>query len=141
MATPYQNVYSRFLPKITDYSFVDMLDFDVEEYLETFLKSSIVKFRYCNKLIERNETTKEFVQDLTDEEQEILSCLMAIEYLTPKLLTDDLLKQALNSKDYSMYSQANHIKEIRDLRDVFQKEANNLMILYTFSNNKLDGFL
>jgi hypothetical protein len=69
MATPYQNVYSRFLPKITDYSFVDMLDFDVEEYLETFLKSSIVKFRYCNKLIERNETTKEFVQDLTDEEQ------------------------------------------------------------------------
>jgi hypothetical protein len=141
MATPYQNIYSRFLPKITDYSFVDMLDFDVEEYLETFLKSSIVKFRYCNKLIERNETTKEFVQDLTDEEQEILSCLMTIEYLTPKLLTDDLLKQALNSKDYSMYSQANHIKEIRDLRDVFQNEANNLMILYTFSNNKLDGFL
>jgi hypothetical protein len=66
---------------------------------------------------------------------------MAIEYLSTKLLTDDLLKQALNSKDYSMYSQANHIKEIRDLRDVFQKEANNLMILYTFSNNKLDGFL
>lgn len=141
MATSYENIYSRFLPKITDYSFLNLSDAEVEDHLETFLKSSIIKFRYCDKLSERDELIKQFTEDLTDEEIEILSILMCVEYLTPKLLTDDLLKQKLNSKDYSLYSQANHVKEIRGLRDVFQQEANNLMILYTFSKSKMDGFL
>ncbi|PLR99934.1 hypothetical protein CVD19_00855 [Bacillus sp. T33-2] len=90
---------------------------------------------------DRDETLKQFNKDLTEEEQEILSNLMCVEYLTPKLITDDLLKQTLSSKDYKLYSQANHIKELRELRDQFQKEANNLMILYTFNTSKLDGFL
>ncbi|WP_257984988.1 hypothetical protein [Bacillus sp. T33-2] len=141
MATSYEDIYSRFAPKITDYTFVNLSDTEVEEHFETFLKSSIIKFRYCDKLSDRDETLKQFNKDLTEEEQEILSNLMCVEYLTPKLITDDLLKQTLSSKDYKLYSQANHIKELRELRDQFQKEANNLMILYTFNTSKLDGFL
>lgn len=141
MATSYQEIYSRFTPKITDYSFVNLSDDEVEEYFETFMKSSIIKFRYCDKLSDRDETLKQFNKDLTDEEQEILSILMCVEYLTPKLLTDDLLKQTLNSKDYSLYSQANHVKEIRELRAKYQQEVNSLMILYTFTKSKMDGFL
>lgn len=141
MATSYQEIYARFLPKITDYSFVSMADGEIEDHLETFLKSSIIKFRYCDKLTERDETLKTFINDLTDEEKEILACLMSVEYLSPKLLTDDLLKQTLNTKDYYIASQANHIKEIRDLYALFKKEASNLMILYTFNKNKMDDFL
>jgi len=140
MATPYEEIYSRFLPKITDYSFVNLTDAEVEDNLETFMKSSVIKFRYCDKLSDRDDTLKQFNLDLTEEEQEIISVLMCVEYLTPKLLTDDLLKQTLNSKDYKLYSQANHAKEIRSLRDKYQQEANNLMILYTFSKSKMDGF-
>jgi hypothetical protein len=141
MATPYEEIYERFTPKITDFYFSSLSDGEVEEYLETFLKSSIIKFRYCAKLSDRDDTLQQFNKDLTDEEKEILSVLMSVEYLTPKLLTDELLKQTLNSKDYSLYSQANQIKELRELRDRYQQEANNLMILYTFNNSKLDGFL
>ena len=140
MATPYEEIYSRFLPKITDYSFVNLTDAEVEDNLETFMKSSVIKFRYCDKLSDRDDTLKQFNLDLTEEEQEIISVLMCVEYLTPKLLTDDLLKQTLNSKDYKLYSQANHAKEVRSLRDKYQQEANNLMILYTFSKSKMDGF-
>jgi hypothetical protein len=71
---------------------------------------------------------------------EILSHLMCVEYLTPKLLTDELLQQRLNPKDYSIYSQANHIKEIRELRDLLKSESNGMMINYTFNSDKLDGF-
>lgn len=141
MATSYKEIYSRFTPKITDYSFVNLSDDEIEDNLETFLKSSIVKFRYCNKLSDRDESIKQFNEDLKEEEQEILAILMCVEFLTPKLLTDDLLKQTLSSKDYSLYSQANHIKEIRQLRDDYQKEANSLMILYTFNKSKMDEFL
>ncbi|AZV43721.1 hypothetical protein BAOM_3112 [Peribacillus asahii] len=141
MATSYQDIYARFLPKVTDYSYLNLTNEEVEDNLETFMKSSIIKFRYCNKLSDRDEAVNVFNENLTDEEQEILATLMCVEFLTPKLLTDDLLKQTLNSKDYSLYSQANHIKEIRQLRDIFQKEANNLMILYTFTKSKMDDFL
>lgn len=140
MATSYQSVYARFTPKVTDYSYLNLSEQEIEDNLETFLKSSIIKFRYCDKLSNRDETLKQFNEDLTEEEQEILSILMCVEFLTPKLLTDDLLKQTLNSKDYKLYSQSNHVKEIRFIRDNFQQEANNLMILYTFSKTKMDGF-
>lgn len=140
MATSYDNIYARFLPKITDYNFAKMTEAEIEENLETYLKSSIIKFRYCSKLGSRDETTKQFNDSLTDEEQEILAILMCIEYLTPKLLTDDLLKQTLSSKDYNLYSQANHINQIRSLKADFQKEVNSLMILYTFNKSKMDEF-
>lgn len=141
MATSYESIYSRFLPKITDYSFLNLSDEEIKSNLETYLKSSIIKFRYCDKLSDRDEVLKQFNKELTEEEQEIISVLMCVEYLTPKLLTDELLKQSLNSKDYSLYSQANHVKEIRALRDEYQQEANSLMILYTFTKDKMDGFL
>lgn len=141
MATPYQEVYERFMPKITDYSFIKMNQEEVEENLETYLKSSIIKFRYCDKLSDRDELNKQFNEDLTDEEIEILANLMCVEYLTPKLLTDEFLKQRLSSKDYQLYSQANHIKEIKDLRNQFKKESNELMVLYTYTKNKVDDFV
>lgn len=113
---------------------------EIENNLETYLKPSIVKFRYCDKLGDRDEELKQFNQDLTDEEQEILAVLMCVEYLTPKLLTDNLLKQSLGAKDYNLYSQANQMKEIRTLRDTLKREADNLMILYTYEKKKMDGF-
>lgn len=140
MATSYQTIYERFLPKISDYSFLNLTENEVEYQLEKYLKSSIVKFRYCTKLSDRNELEKSFNENLTDEEQEILSILMCVEYLSPKILTDDLLKQTLSSKDYTLYSQANHIKEVRSIQDSFKSEAKSLMILYTYNKSKLSGF-
>ena len=141
MATSYSEIYSRLLPKITNYLFMDLNKEALEEQLYTFLRSSIVKFRYCDKLSKRDEDKQIFIETLTDEEQEILATLMSVEYLTPKLLTDELLKQRLGTKDYTLTSQANHIKEIRSLQDRYSKEAKDLMVLYTYKPNKLDGFL
>lgn len=141
MATSYDNIYSRFLSKITDYTIAQMTDGEIESQLDKYLLASIVKFRYCNKLSIRDDNFRQFEEDLTDEEIEILSSLMCVEHLTPKILADDLLRQNLNSTDYKTYSPANHIKELRELRDQFKKEADSLMVLYTFTKNKLDGFI
>ena len=121
--------------------FIDLPKEDLEDQLYTYLRSSIVKFRYCEKLSKRDDLSQTFTETLTDEEQEILATLMSVEYLTPKLLTDELLRQRLSSKDYTLTSQANHIKEIRSLQDRYSKEAKELMILYTYKPNKLDAFL
>ena len=142
MATPYSKIYSRFMSKITNYSFVDLDIEELEDQLQTYLEPSIVKFRYCKKnLSNRDNNALQFNELLTDEEQEILAILMCVEYLTPKLLTDELLQQTLSSRDYKIYSQANHIKEIKALREVFNDESREAMILYTYTKNKMDEFL
>ncbi|WP_226035614.1 hypothetical protein [Aquibacillus saliphilus] len=142
MATSYEDVYARFLPKITDYSFLNMVDEDIQDYLEGYLKSSITKFhRYCNKLSDRDEDLKQFNKDLNDEEEEILSLLMCIEFLMPRILTDDLLKRKMSTKDYNIHSPAQHMAQLRELKSDFQKEIRYLITLYTFKKDKMDEFL
>lgn len=142
MATPYSQIYSRFLAKISDYSFVSLTQEELEANLETFLNSAIVQFRRCKKsLYLRDNVAKTFDEDLTDEEQEILSKFMVVEYLTPKLVTADLLQQTLSSRDFKLYSQANHIKEIRDLRNEMKNEVIKMMTEYTYFNFNMDDML
>lgn len=139
MATPFTNVYGRFLSKISDFTFLNLTQEELEDSLESYLLTSVIKFRRCKtNLSQRNSLTKEFNNDLTDEEQEILASLMTVEYLTPKLVTADLLQQSMSSRDYRMYSQANHIAEIRRLRNDLKVEAEKMMTDYSYFNNSLD---
>ena len=142
MATPFKEVYNKVYNKISDYSFTKLTQDEVEDVLQSFLLSALVKFKTCKKdLSNRDLTLKQFNEDLTDEEKEILATLICVEYLTPKLITDELLQQRLSTKDYNLYSQANQIKEIRELRDKFKSEANQMMINYSYSKKSLDEFL
>ncbi|WP_257645262.1 hypothetical protein [Bacillus velezensis] len=141
MPTPFEEIYGFFLPKLTDYSFLNISDQDLADTLEPLLRSSSIKFRRCKKdLTDRDQELKQFNEDLSDEEKEILACFMVVEYLTPKIVTADLLHQTLSSKDFKLYSQANHIKEIRELRNLIKKEAEGLMVQYTYSNISMRGF-
>jgi hypothetical protein len=140
MATPFSDVYAFFTSKISDYSFLKLTQIELEDNLENYLNSASVKFRRCKKdLSDKDKTNNQFNIDLSDEEKEILATLMTVEYLSPKLITSDLLQQTLGTKDYRLYSQANHIKEIKDLRNVFKSEANQLMMDYSYFHGSLDG--
>ena len=139
MATPFSEIYSRMLGKISDYSFINLTIEELEDSLEPFLLTSCVKFKKClTDLKDRDMVTKQFKIELTDEEEEILASLMIVEYLSPKIITSDLLQQSLSSKDYKIYSQANHIKEIKEIRKMYKEEANSLMMSYSYSSISLD---
>ncbi|MCY8513834.1 hypothetical protein [Bacillus atrophaeus] len=141
MPTLFEEIYGFFLPKLTDYSFLNISEKDLSDTLEPLLRSSSIKFRRCKKnLSDRDQTLKQFNENLSDEEKEILACFMVVEYLTPKIITADLLHQTLSSKDFKLYSQANHIKEIRELRNLIKKEAEDLMLQYTYSNGNMKDF-
>lgn len=141
MATPYSSVFDRFLNKVTDYSFLNLSEEELERNFKSYLSSAIVHFRRCKKdLFNTDETLELFNEDLTPEEQEIIARLMVVEYLSPKLITSDLLQQTLNSKDFRLYSQANHIKEIRELRNIMRKESTQMMMEYSYQHTSMDDF-
>jgi hypothetical protein len=115
--TSFQEVYDYFLSKITTYSeYTDLTYEELQVELQQLLRVSLsecVSF----KDISADYILSEFNRDLTDLEMNIISYNMIVHYLSPKINNIELLKQSLSSKDYQIYSQANHLKELMNLRN------------------------
>ena len=138
MGTPYSKIFASFLNKVKDAIFFDMDEEDFEELATEYLKGAIVRFKKCKQdLSKRDDMIKEFEVDLTDEEIEILSILMKIEWLNTKIYTTDLLTQRMSSRDASFYSQAQHLEEMMKLRNITRIEARQLISNYSYATEDL----
>ena len=110
---------------------------DEEDELKyRYLLNSIPRFRRCKQdLVDRDN--EQFNIALTDEEKLILGVLMVVEYLNPQIITLKHMQQFLNSKDFKLSSQGNHLDKLLDMRETKRKEADKLIIDYTYNNGKL----
>jgi len=111
--TTYDKIYSRFLSKINDYELNEIANNDpqlFDEILLKYLQGAIPKFHYCEKdLSQRDDNAKQFFVELTELEQEILATKMVLEWLRPMILREENIRQSLGSKDYKIFSSANHL--------------------------------
>ena len=104
MATPYEDIYSRFLSKITDYDLPNIPDDELESMLCGWLTSAISKFRKCESdLSQRDDELRTFLVDLVDEEKEILSILMTIEWLQPQITSGLVTRQMFSGKEEKLW--------------------------------------
>ena len=86
MATPYETIYKRFLQKITDFNLIELDDFTLDEMLNGWLKSAIVRTRACDSdLSKRDDDIQEFEDDLSDVEIELLALGLTSSWLKQKL--------------------------------------------------------
>ena len=136
MATPYETIYSRFLQKITDFNLAELDDFTLDGMLLGWLKSAIVRTRACDSdLSKRDDEFQEFEDDLSDVEIELLALGMTKSWLDQYLNSTELVTQFLGGKEEKFYSQAAHIKELRDLRSDITLEMQKLHSYHTYTNN------
>lgn len=134
--TSYETIYNRFLQKITDFNLVEVDDFSLDEMLNSWLKSAIVKTRtYESDLSKYNDELQEFDDDLTDLEIELLSMGMLDAWLSQYLNSTENILQFIGGKEEKYYSQAAHIKELRDLKESNLIEMNRLHTYHTYTNN------
>lgn len=136
MATPYSDVFNVFLGKITDYDLPKFNDIDREDILEGYMVSACVKFnKVCLvDLYDRNNDSKQFNNDLDDEIIDIITENMLVEWLKPKLLSTENLENALSTKDFSLFSPANLLGNIRETMKEIRKEAKVLINNYSFNH-------
>lgn len=113
--TELQDVYNRFIQKITTYEYVNFTQDELDEEFYILLINSLDNF-YSQDDIEIDNVMGVFNRKLTSQEVDILATGMVVEWLSPKINNIELLKQNLSSKDYQFYSQANHLKELMDLK-------------------------
>ena len=114
--TSFDGVIALFLSKITTFEeFLNLSEEEFNEEMTITLKSAMAKF-INRRGIEADYDTKTFNRTLTDLEQEIVSLGMVLAWITPKVNNIELMKPMLSSKDYTVFSQANHLKELKDMK-------------------------
>lgn len=135
MATPYSEIYDLYFGMTSDYDFLNLSIQDQNTILEGWLLNAIGKFNNCKTdLSDRDSESKQFNQDLFDDEKLLLAQYMLTNWLSPKLYTVENLKNYLSSKDFNLYSPANMLKEIRTTYKEACREANKSKIQYGYKN-------
>ena len=136
MATPYETIYNRALSKIEDPTLAMLPEEDLENMLHGYLMSAIAKHRKCeHDLSDRDEELKQFNFDLSDLEMEILSILMVREWISQRLNSVTNVMQVFGGKEEKWFSQASHIKELREMDDRLRLEAQQLSRDYSYIDN------
>ena len=134
--TQYSTLYERCLSKITDPTLAMLAEEDLENMLYGWMVSAIAKHRKCeHDLSDRDDKLKQFNFDLSDLEIEILSILMAREWIGQQLLSVTNTLQVFSGKETNYYSQAAHLKELQALDDKYRLEAQQLSRDYTYTDN------
>ena len=135
MATPYEKVYSRFLNRTTDFNLAELDDYTLNEMLKSWLHSAIVNARTSSNLISRDDENEVFNNDLSDLDVELLAMGMTMAWLDQTLNSSELTLQFIGGKEEKYYSQANHIAELRAMREEIRLEMKRLHSYNTYTNN------
>ncbi|WP_341323369.1 hypothetical protein NSQ62_07815 [Solibacillus sp. FSL H8-0523] len=142
MATPFNKIYPLFLSQITDYSLESFTNDQLEANLQLWLLGAIGYFSNCSHdLTDFDLELQQFNVELNHIEKLILSKFMLSIYLDTHLIKEDLLKQNLNSKEYRMYSNANQIKALIEMKNKVAGEANVLMSRYSYNIHRIKEIL
>lgn len=137
VGTKYDLIYSVFFSKISDYDLANLQEPDIEIMLLGYLNTAISRFDECRKdLSKKNDVDKYFEETLSFEEIEILADHMVCCWIEPKLNDLDLLRNTLNTTDFSFFSPANLLKNVSDRYTNAMHDARKLTNEYSFKNKK-----
>ena len=132
MATPYSNIYKRFLAKIDDMTLANMTQADAEARMYDYLLAAIPNFYVCKtNLNDRDEALQQFNQTLSDIEEDILATLMVIEWLSPYINSLMIVRQKMTG-DFKLTSQAQHLHELQMLREATKRDVEDKIARYTY---------
>lgn len=136
MATPYEKIYNRFSQKITDFNLTEVDDYSLDEMLQSWLNSSIVRIRKCqHDLSKRDDKIQEFEEDLSDLEIELLAMGMVDSWVSQYLQSTELVSQFIGGKEEKFYAQSSHIAELRAVKEQNILEMNRLHNYFTYTNS------
>jgi hypothetical protein len=132
--TTYEQIYDKFLIKITDYELASLIDADLLKQLDRFLRNAIPDFLYCKQdLSKRNDATGTFEITLSESEQSILSKFMVVQWINPQFLRLENIRNGVGNRDFQQFSPGNLIDKLSKLKKDLITEACEDMVFYHFN--------
>ena len=152
--TLFSTIFDSFLARVTEDMYMEMTELDTYMALQDILVNSIPRFEfprfdltdyeesfweegtYCG--VESNKVTVPstalvggfFNNKLTQEEINILSLCMVVEWFSQQLATTDNTKMKYTGSDFKMTSQANHMAKLKVMIDSYKQDCFHLQRLY-----------
>ena len=123
MPTTFEEVYNQFLAKIIDYDYLTLTPDEKIILMNTKLKSALAKFKAKKRNIEADYVLYEFNRELDDLEIEAIACWLLYEWITPKVNNVEMFEHRLNTREFQGFSEANHLKEMQQIRKDAEGEA------------------
>lgn len=141
MATPYSEIYEAFIYKVKAYDLLMLLDEDREDilfvYMKAVCKRIAKKVKNYVDLLKFDDELKEFKNEIDYDLIDIIAECMITEWLRPQMYSDELLESRLNTKDFTEYSPAKLIEQIRYVYEMSKKESLVAINNYTFSHGDI----
>lgn len=136
MATEYNYIFAEFKDKITDPDLL-LLSRDMQNEMMVALMSKAISKskRACGEsgLDTRDDEINEFTADLSDEVVDIITEWMMVFWLEPYLNNIENLRNALSTKDFTVFSPANLLGKISERYELARKHARSAMNEYSYN--------
>lgn len=141
MGTPFENIYARCRGRIRDYDKEGYTDEMFAQVEQDLLESAIDDFvDICGQdLADYDIELQQFNVELTRKEQSILALSMIVHWLEPYVYNSDALKNAMSTKDFSVFSPAKLLEQMRGLLQQSERKLKAEMNLYSFKSNDVAG--
>lgn len=141
MGTTFQEIYDRFLGKITEDMYGDYgsawTKEDTLNDLENIFKDALPGFEFPRfALYDFDEKLEQYNCTLTQEEINIIADLMLVTWLSRQIDSIENTRQKYTGTDFKMTSQANHLAKLLTLKAEDERVAHHDQRLY--KRRKLD---
>lgn len=144
MSVPYDIFASAFLAKISEYSFLELDEYNRQIVVDGFMKRALSSFRKNCKydLFETsNDTERQFDVDIPESDlteiSDIVSDGMVVQWLKPYVNQQENLQNVLNTKDFTTYSPAELLLRVGNAYAKAQKDYTNAIREYSYNHGDL----
>lgn len=148
--TPFTDVYTNFLSKITDDMFMELTIEDTYKILYQLLFSAISYFQFPKIGLEyevKQEQDAEgnviqylaFNNKLNNDQINILATYMVAEWIGQQLASVENVRMKYSGADFKFTSQANHIQKLTQLKKEYLQQGFHLQRLYKRRYKGEDG--
>ena len=146
MTLPYEDIFSMFLSKITDYSFLEYDENFIRGRMVSWLHSSAssprLRAKFSTFVLNDDEAVLSFSlrSSVSDEYDcdfvaNVIALAMVISWLEPEVKNVLLTKQLLTGGDEKFFAQANHISQLEQMLMATKNEFKNILRDYGYLNN------
>lgn len=144
MSVSYDVFGEAFLAKISEYTFLSLEEENRTSILDGFMKRALTSFRKNCKydlFTTANDAERIFGIDIPEadlyELAEIISEGMVVQWLKPYLNKQEILENALNTKDFTTYSPAELLMRVGNAYAKAQKDYKNMIREYSYNHGDL----
>ena len=144
MSVSYDIFVDAFLGKISEYSFLEIPSVTRTEIVDGYMKRAFVSFKKNCKYdfyTTGNDTSRAFDLDISDSDLyeivDIVSDGMIVQWLKPYVYKQELLENALSTRDYSVYSPAELLKRVSDAYAKAQSDYKQAIMDYSYNKGEL----